>query len=175
MQKTINDYLKVWGLNPHGGPLVRLIWSDDSRELRRGTFNEFYRGIFLREFTGVKSCLKYEWIKERWVLERWFPPDITFNLELPESKNGSYEPIYIFQDKFGNALSPNVRVVELICQAMFNQPPTHCEIHAALEDDLDRKDKKETTDLEDGLEMSVISTQLHQREAIIVPKEYEND
>ena len=175
MFNLIKEYLKRWGQTPHGEPRVRLIWSEDAKELRRGEFNEFYGSLFLREFIGVKLCPKYSWIKERYVLERWFPPDVTFDIELPESNQGSFEPIYVFQDKYGRALPLNLRVVELICQAMFNQPPTRAQIREGLAEDLAYKDKVETADLEDGLEMSVLTNQLHQKEAIIVPEGVPND
>jgi len=175
MLTAIKKYLERWGQTPHGEPRVRLIWSEDAKELRRGEFNEFYGSLFLREFIGVKLCPKYSWIKERYVLERWFPPDVTFDIELPESNQGSFEPIYVFQDKYGRALPLNLRVVELICQAMFNQPPTRAQIREGLAEDLAYKDKVETADLEDGLEMSVLTNQLHQKEAIIVPEGVPND
>lgn len=175
MFNLIKEYLKRWGQTPHGEPRVRLIWSEDAKELRYGEFNEFYGSLFLREFIGVKLCPKYSWIKERYVLERWFPPDVTFDIELPESNQGSFEPIYVFQDKYGRALPLNLRVVELICQAMFNQPPTRAQIREGLAEDLAYKDKVETADLEDGLEMSVLTNQLHQKEAIIVPEGVPND
>jgi hypothetical protein len=174
---TINEYLKkTWGKNPHEEPLVRLVWSDDARELRQGTFNIFYGSIFVRTELGVRSVLKYSWIKERWILERWFPPEVTLNPELPESRKGSYEPIYVFQDARGESLLLNLKVVELICSAMFNRPPTKGQIRDQLRDQLETKDKQETAYLEDALEMSVISNQLHQKEAIVIPnKEFQRD
>ena len=175
MLKTINKYLKTLGNNPHGEPRVRLIWSEDAKELRYGEFEEFCGPLYLRTFVGVKLCPKYSWIRERYVLERWFPPDVTFDIELPESTKGSFEPIYVFQDKYGKALPLNLRVVELICQAMFNQPPTRAQIREGLAADLAYKDNVETADLEDGLEISVLTNQLHQGEAIIVPKEYQGN
>ena len=177
MLKTINNYLKTWGNNPHGEPRVRLIWSEDAKELRYGEFEEFCGPLYLRTFVGVKLCPKYSWMRERYVLERWFPPEVTFDIELPESNQGSFEPIYIFQDKYGKALPLNLRVVELICQAMFNQPPTRSQIRGELAADMDKKDKEETTALEDGLDISSsIGSLLNTRSAIIVPKEYkEND
>jgi len=169
MHVTINNYLKRWGLTPYGEPLVRLVWSDSARELRRGEFNEYYAGIFLRTIIGVKEVLKYSWIREKWVLERWFPPEVTLNPELPTSCTGSHEPIYVFQNDKGEALPLSLRVVELICQAMFNQPPDKAQIRDGLAQEIEKRDKNELTALEDGLEMSVISNQLHSGEAIIVP------
>lgn len=157
MQRTINDYLRRWGKNDRGQPLVRLVWSDHQREVRFGEFNEFYGSIFIRTVKGAKEVSKYSWVQERWVLECWIPPSLAYTPELPESTQGSYEPIYIFQDKFGNALEPNLRVVELICSAMFNQPPTKEEIRQGLAAHLEEKDKKESYDLEEEVGASMSS------------------
>jgi hypothetical protein len=155
MDKVINTYLKRWGTNPHGEPNVRLVWSNDARELRRGEFNEFYGDILLRTVEGVREVPKYSYIFERWVLERWFSPDSTASLELPVSQyKGSHEPIYVFQDKWGNPLPLSLKVVELICSAMFNQPPTKQQIHDSIRDTLEGKDRAEQAYFEDALEIS---------------------
>lgn len=154
MHVTINNYLKRWGNNPQGESLLRLVWSDDQRELRFGTFEEFCGPLYLRTITTVKETLKYSWIEKRWILELWQPPEKVLSSELPESHKGSYEPVYVFQDASGEALPLNLRVVELICSAMMNQPPTKGDIKEGLANRLERRDRQETTDLEDGLDIS---------------------
>lgn len=94
-------------------PLFRLVWSDDQREKRIGTFRVYTGNIFIREETKVENCEKYSFIKERWILEQWFPPEVAMNDELPDSKNGSYEPIYVF-DRESQALPLNLQVVQFI-------------------------------------------------------------
>lgn len=163
--ETVNKHLKSWGLNPYGDPVVRVVWSDNQRELRRGTYNEFYGDIFIRTVTGVKEVPKYSWISERWVLERWYSPEKAFDADLVESNSGSYEPVYVFQDKAGNFLPLNLRVVELICSAMFNQPPTKQQVRQEIEDMLTRQDIEMQSYFEDALDMSVIGTQLRLGEA----------
>lgn len=154
---------------------MRLVWSDDARELRFGTFNEYHGSIFLRQFIGVREVQKYSWIKSRWVLERWYPPEIVNNPELPESVKGSYEPVYIFQDRHEKPLPLSLRVVELICEHMFNRPPERQRINEGHEREEAIRNKDETNYLEDGLEMSIISNQLHQGEAVVVPQKVNND
>jgi len=154
VHRTINDYLKRWGVNPQGDPIMRLVWSDDQRELRRGEFNEFYGDILLRTVTGVQEVPKYSWIHERWILERWAPPESVKHDDLPEWQKGSYEPIYVFQDKFERLLPLSLRVVELICSAMFNQPPTKQQISSELAAYLEGKELAEQAYFEDALEIS---------------------
>ena len=151
MQTTINNYLRRWGKNPYGQPLIRLVWSDYQREVRIGEFNEFHGSIYLRTVKGAKVVPKYPWIRERWVLERWAPPSLAYTPELPESRQGSYEPVYVFQDKWGNALELSLRVVELICSAMMNRPSSSEEIKQTLDEHLERKDREETHDIEEEI------------------------
>lgn len=172
---TINKYLTRWGKTLQGDPIMRLVWSDEMLELRFGTFNDYHGSIFLRQFTGVREVPKYPWVKSRWVLERWYPPNIAYNPELPESVKGSYEPVYVFQDRHDKALPLSLRVVELICEHMFNCPPDKESIKEGHEQEEARRDKAETNYLEDGLEMSVISNQLHQGEAVVMPQKENND
>ena len=95
-------------------PLFKLVWSDDERELRTGTFAKFVAGVKVSEETRTDQALKYNWIKERWILEQWAPPDVTMMEELPNSNVGSYEPLYVFEDKDGNALPLRLDVIQFI-------------------------------------------------------------
>ena len=96
-------------------PLFRLVWSDDARELRTGTFRLFSGSTFIKEVQETKLTAKYNWIKERWILEQWFPPEVAQNDELPESVQGSYEPIFVF-DKAGEPLPLALLPVQFIVQ-----------------------------------------------------------
>jgi hypothetical protein len=115
---VINAWLKIGPCVPlKTEPLFRLVWSDDSYELRTGTFAKFIAGVKVSEHTTTEKVLKYNWISERWLVEQWFPPSICMMDELPESINGSYEPIYVFEDAKGNALPLKMEVVEFLIQA----------------------------------------------------------
>lgn len=96
--KWINKKLRdMFGVEQDSGlSKWRLSWSTDQREIRYGTFREFYHGIFLRETTGAKECEKYPWVKDRWILEKLV--SIPHPL-IPSSMHGSYEIFYVFQDE----------------------------------------------------------------------------
>lgn len=122
--ERINKYLvESFGATLQGKPLWRLVWSDKQFEYRHGTFHEFWNDIFLRSETTTKLRPKYSHVKERWILERYFPSEFTQCAELPEaSLAGSYEPIYVFQDKEGNYLAPNLRVVDFFIRMAEKSP-----------------------------------------------------
>jgi len=96
-----------YGRNYREEALFRVVWSDDQTESRLGTFEDFYHGVvYLRTVTEVREVLKYSYLPARWILERWIPGEFlkdTHN-EVPSTYNGSYEPLYVFQDAQGNAL-----------------------------------------------------------------------
>jgi hypothetical protein len=95
-------------------PLFRLVWSDEQYELRTGVFAKFIANVKVSEEKRTQNVLKYNWIKERWIVEQWFPPEVCLVEELPESIRGSYEPIYVFEDKGGNALPLKLEVVQFL-------------------------------------------------------------
>jgi len=83
--------------------------------MRRGKFSDFYGKIFLREVEEVREVPKYWMNPDRWVLERltYLPPEAAIHKEIVAARdfdiyrptrNGSYEPIYFFQDGQGEPL-----------------------------------------------------------------------
>src|SRR5271157_1912208 len=101
----LNDILKNrYGTNLKGQPLFRIVFSDAQTEKRLGTYNEFYGKIFLRTIYGVREVPKYPHIKGRYILERWCPPEVAYTPEIPETHDGSYEPVYVYQDANGDSL-----------------------------------------------------------------------
>lgn len=102
------------------------MWSADQRERRIGTFSDFYGSIFLRERTECREVPKYWHLDPRWVLERltFLPPSSSVHRELisqgsivdPQAPvlNGTYEPIYVFQDGGGNELPVTEWAIEAI-------------------------------------------------------------
>lgn len=114
--REINIFLKIrGGLNLYNQPLYKLVWSTSELEMRHGTFREFCDDVFIKEVTETRWTRKYNYIHDRWILERWIPPGLcgTIN-ELPLSGQGSYEPIYVFEDGNRQYLSPNPKVLEFI-------------------------------------------------------------
>ena len=107
--------VNVYGKSLDGRANYRLVWSDSQFETRVGDFSEYYGDIFVRNYKGAKEVPKYNYIKERWILEKL---EYISNPEILTSNNGTYEPIWVFQDKNGNYLDPIWRAVEFILDAL---------------------------------------------------------
>jgi hypothetical protein len=90
-------------------------------------------------------------------------PDVACNPEIPESQWGSYEPIYVFQDKNGKALELNLKVCEFIVSRA--EKPTHITAEERVQELLDKEDA-EVKFYEDYLEVSPITNALHLGEAV---------
>ena len=169
----INEKLKEHGLNLFDAPLYRVVWSDTQLERRRGVWRVMFGEIFLREETGVREVPKYNYILERWILERWFPPTMAWNPELPDSSQGDYIPLYVFQDKHGNPLPVVEKVVTRIIHMAEN--PVHITEEQRIQELKDKEDK-EVEEYMDALEISPITNALHMKEAVgyskTIKKEY---
>ena len=121
--KNINMQLKFkFGMLFDGRPNFRIVWSNDQREYRQGEFNDFIPGtnILLRRFKGIREVDKYPFKSNRWVLERLV---YMFNPEIVSSENGTYEPVFIFEDKGGFFLEPIWRAVELMVHTLLYGSP----------------------------------------------------
>lgn len=112
----INKEIERYGRNLFGQPNWKISWSEDLTEIRTGVFNDFVGDIFLRTTRGPRRVRKYNYIFERWILERFIPGELAHNPEIPESGNGTYEPVYVFEDGNGNYLQPTLKVVEFLIQ-----------------------------------------------------------
>lgn len=83
-------------------PLWRVVWSDDQYEKRLTDRTD--SGVCLL-FPEVRELPKYGYIKHKYVLEQLvLVPDVQL-AELP-AQRVSYEPMWVFEDKHGNALPP---------------------------------------------------------------------
>lgn len=129
----LNRKLEERGRSLDGRPIWRLVWSTDLREKRLGEFHDFYGDIYLRTTKCVKEVPKYWYAKDRWVLERltFLPPNAAIHKELigqvelditKPTMNGSYEPIYVFQDKDQNPLEVTEWAIEAVLQALEKGP-----------------------------------------------------
>jgi hypothetical protein len=172
--EVINNYLRTL---PHvplkDDPFFRLVWSDDTRELRTGTFTEWYGKVLIREYQATERVPKYNWLKERWVLEMWCPPEVAYNDELPESISGSYEPVFVFEDAKHNVLPLNLRVVQILVQRLMQPRRSRLQIRTDILNEMAAKElQAENLDasvLHDDTELTSL---LHFGEAIIMPSEY---
>lgn len=163
--ELINRWLSDQGKNLRGEPIYRLVWSDDLYEFRHGTFRDFYGNLFLREVTETRRTRKYGYIQERFIFEKWAPPEIAFSRELPESINGDYIPVFVFEDKNGKYLKPTLKVVEFLVRVCKDEVridrtpvPTSEEI-----------DRRAYEHFYDAIDSSEIQNALHLRQAIVRP------
>ena len=157
--------LSSYGHNHKGEPIFRVVWSDNQHENRRGEFAEFYKNIYVRTIIGVKRVKKYPLIKERWIFEKWFRPEGIS--DLPDNVNGSYECIYIFQDKNGSYLPLDVEIAQFIANAI-SKNVDKSKNKLLIEEMLSDKEKKiEDEDIALIEECSpLIATKLHIGEAV---------
>lgn len=158
-KKDLNDFLATKGLNLFQKPLYKLVWSTSELELRHGTFREFHDDIFIREVTETRWTRKYWYINDRWVLERWIPAELANMKELPGSTQGSYEPIYTFEDGNRLYLEPNIKVLDfIITQAEKSHRITQEELYNELKD----KEEKEVIAIMESMDYrSDIGVALH--------------
>jgi len=147
---TVQEINKV--IRHHGSdnerPLFQVVWSDDEREMRKGTFAEFLGKIFIRNYIGIKCVPKYGYLPRRWVLERFVPPTNHPNEELPFGWQGTYEPLYVFENQF-NALPPRIDVCERLIKISMN-PLNPNEIRNILSDMVE---EQETQEIDSNREM----------------------
>ncbi len=121
-EHEINDSLRgEFGTNPSGQQYWRVSWSNKQVEFRKRTYEEHYHGIYLRTITAIEECPKYPLIKERWIIERWIAPDPIYTDEIVSAKEaGSYECIYVFQDKDRNYLPLNLTVAVIVIKSLLS-------------------------------------------------------
>jgi len=121
--ESINKWLKeTGGQTPSGGQIFRLVHSAQQTEIRFGEFHDFSTGgILLRTFRGSREVKKYDYFTPCYVLERWIPPEMLENTnELPNWRQGSYEPFWVFLDKDDKPIDPNMEVVQFMIHFHFN-------------------------------------------------------
>lgn len=162
---------RVYGTNLFGQPNFRIVFSDDMTEKRFGVYREYYGKIFLREFTGIREVPKYSYLKGVNLLERWIPPDLAYTSEIPETAQGSYEPLFAFTGEDGSALPVVEEQVHRIIKAIFNIPlPGHRKSldETAEEKTFDKEVETNKLELEEA-GRTWIGHRLHSGEAIIKP------
>jgi hypothetical protein len=116
--KYINAQLRSrYGINTEDKrPIWRIVWSDDEVEKRNSKITP--EGIELLH-SQIMEFKKYGviGIKERWVLEQ-----LVIVPEFQQQEIGvkqSYEPLWAFQDKDGNALPPRLDACLLIINTVY--------------------------------------------------------
>ncbi len=165
--KLINDYLKLQAKVPLSDkPLFRLVYSDDQYEHRMITEGP-NKG-------QVQLLPKYPWIQMAWVFEQWYPPELVEHKDLPFTSEGSYEPLYVFQDKNGKTLPLNQKVIELLVFHIMRPASSEALIKSRLIEEQDEMDKLEDQYFDNNMDISSdIMSNLHFGEGIIVPSNYD--
>lgn len=163
--KIINKYLERFGKNIFGQPVFRLTWTTDQIEKRYGTYNEFYGKIFVRTITGCIDRPKYPHIADRWIIEQWYPPEKTYDPDIPATKEGDYLCIYVFEDSKRNKLDLKMRVVEIIMHSLMRPDRSRMKIASDIKSEVENKDRKEIEYFEDAIDTSPLQNALHMREA----------
>lgn len=172
--ELVNKKLKeYYGTDDSGRQIYRVVWSDDQIEKRFGTFREMYGSIFVREYRGMDVVKKYPYIKHRWVLEKlmFALTDEVIGLDLD---GRCYEPIYTFEDKFGQELAVEWWAVEMIVKRLLGvmggtvEKMRDSDVEAA-EDAAYAKEVAYTEDYLADIQGGDVAVKLNAREAIVVP------
>lgn len=103
-----------------GQAMWRVVFSEEQFEKRFGTYDDYTpAGIYLRTVTEVREVPKYsQWVQRKYVLERLTViPEVNKD-DLPTSKI-SYEPMYVFENKKGEALPPRVDVCKVVIDTVY--------------------------------------------------------
>lgn len=162
--KEINKWLNQQGKTLHNKPLYRLSWSEDLTEKRQGTFDEYSsEGLFIRTFTGIKECKKYNYITDRYILEK-FTEGRRDNIETDEG--GTYEPFWVFEDAQGNYLEPNLKSVQFIIEFSRTTVSMSPSERKTLDELTEQKEVQHFMNLLEGEGRSPIESLLHTREAV---------
>lgn len=115
--KVINQRLKdYFGVFENGESNFRVVWSDDLTEKR---LTDQTDSGFKLTVPIMQEVPKYSYIKQRYILERIVPVPTSQLGELTTKL--SYEPIWVFEDAFGNALPPIWEAVNILIRTLLDQ------------------------------------------------------
>lgn len=168
----VHDFLKAGPkVSLTNQPLFKLVWSNDERELRLGTFRDYdSNNIFIREYTKVENCLKYSWIKNTWIIEQWVPPPLSYTPELPNSISGAYEILYAFCDINYNPLPILLRVAQIVVQRALEPKTSEMLKKTAYKNKVEEKDKiNDKKDWDLLSDEGPLVSQFHDGSAILLP------
>lgn len=126
LRKINRDLKRIWGPAPHdamGRAHFRLAMTTQI-EKRIGTVVNFTEGgLYRNTVKGVHTLPKYNFSGHydtpKWVLERLMFAPLP---EVPESNNGSYEPIHVFPHIDGHCVMPNIECLNLFLSLLLYGP-----------------------------------------------------
>lgn len=105
----------IYGISFNDLPHFRVIWSDDELELRQMNYTD--DGRFLLPQPVVKQVPKYkQWVQHKYILEGL--KEIPQYTETDLVSKLSYEPVWVFEDKHGNALFPKWEAIHFVLDAL---------------------------------------------------------
>lgn len=171
MNKSLDDkYGRIENL-----PNYRVVWSEGLLEKRLVSYT---KDGFQLLYPEIREVPKYgQWIQNKYILERLaIVPEINKNeLTTPLS----YEPLWVFEDKFGNSIQPSLGacyfVIEQVIRNMSGEVEHYKDPDAGLtkEQWLEKK-RNELTELEQALYGNETDTgdALAYHEGIVVPSNY---
>lgn len=119
--EVINKRLEEhWGLFESTYVKYRVVFSDNEVESRTGEWVDTdASGNFIRRVFETRQVKKYPWIQGKYVLEQLTVVPEGHRNELTEKL--SYEPLWVFEDKNGNALPPKWEAIEIIVDTVLKQ------------------------------------------------------
>lgn len=113
INQRLIDY---FGVFENGQPNFKVVWSDD--EVEKRWVYESAQGFQL--LTPVLDIVrKYSYIRNRFILERLIPVPDSEKIELTSKL--SYEPLWVFEDRLGNALPPVWEAINILIRTLQDQ------------------------------------------------------
>lgn len=177
--RRLNRDLKNWfGLapgDPQGRAHFRVAFSRQTEKRIGKVIKETESGIYLGTQDGVHTIPKYNygglWENPHWMLERLLFAPLP---EVPDTANGSYEPIYQFPYVDDNCVLPSSKAVQLLINCLLYGARKTLSDYQYEED---RQFKKEIEAFMDILEdkRSYMGALFQFKEAVTVAKNYEGE
>ena len=166
--ENINKFLRTQEKIPLSSePLFRLTWSEDDLEYRR-----IHEG---KSAGTIVKTKKYPFITNRWMFQQWYPPNISIHEDLPNSKTGGFETLYVFEDstKERNPLPLSQEVIEFLLFHI-RRPESGMLVKSTINDEMAAMDTRFDNYFESEVETSSpIASLLHTKEGIVVPRSYD--
>ena len=160
--------IDLFGIDTISGQAIwRIVWSESQIEKRLTYYTE--SGLQLLQ-PEVRELPKYrQWIHEKYILERLTMVPYVNRKELPTSVL-SYEPIHVFEDKFGQYLPPRLVVSKFIIDSLYAASGKQSMRKYVEEEDKDKR----IDELQEYLfsDETDVSDALSRKEGIVVPSTY---
>ena len=116
--ETLNERLKEhFGTDADdpSKPIFRIVWSEDQTEKRRVECSE--AGVRYL-FPQVETVKKYSYIRNLYILERLVLVPEVNKVDLPDIVK-SYEPVWTYQDAYGNPRPPVWPMTKFVIDALY--------------------------------------------------------